>query len=45
VEAALVENVKLADFAPIVVGEKTTLSVQDAAAASVAPQVLPFVEN
>ena len=38
-------NVRLADLLAAVVGLKTTFRVQDAAAASVEPQVLPLVEN
>jgi hypothetical protein len=44
-EAAFVAKRKVAVLAPIVVGEKTTFSVQVADAASVPPQVLPLVEN
>ena len=44
-DGALVVNVRLAVLAAAVVGEKTTFKEQDAAAASVPPQVLPLVEN
>ncbi len=43
--AALVTNTKLADLAPMLVGAKTTFSVQEPEAAKLAPQVLPLVEN
>jgi hypothetical protein len=44
-DAASVVKVRLAVLAVAVVGEKTTFNEHEAAAASVAPQVLPFVEN
>jgi hypothetical protein len=44
-EAALVTNTKLAVLLPTVVGVKTTFSEQEADAARLAPQVLPFVLN
>ena len=44
-EAALVTNTRLADLLPTVVGVKTTFSEQEAAAADLRHQVLPFVEN
>jgi hypothetical protein len=43
--AALVVNVKLATFAPVLVGENTTLRLQEEDAASEPPQVLPLVLN
>ena len=44
-DGALVVKVRFAVLPVAVVGEKTTLIEQDADAANVPPQVLPFVEN
>ena len=44
-DAASVVNRKLAVLVPIVEGENTTLSPQEAVGAKVDPQVLPLVEN
>ena len=43
--AALVVTVTLADFPPVVVGEKTTFQEQVPKEASVDPQVLVLIEN